>query len=81
MDVYKYMCVLCVHVLLVWGSAHSQTRNGLAIDTIRNGYETLTRSNAKYSRHHVTMWHIVYEKIACILVDVNSMVTSMVSTL
>ena len=41
----------------------------------------MTRSNAKYSRHRVTMQHIVYEKIACILVDVNSMVTSMVSTL
>ena len=25
-----------------------------SIDTIRNGYETLTGSNAKYSGHHVT---------------------------
>ena len=25
------------------------------IDTIRHGYETLTGSNAKYSRHRVTM--------------------------
>ena len=36
---------------------HPQT-----IDTIRNGYETLTRSNAKYSRHRVTMLVLPMDK-------------------
>ena len=34
---------------IVWSFIH------LTIDTIRHGYETLTGSNAKYSRHRVTM--------------------------
>ena len=34
---------------------HMYMYTGQNIDTIRNGYETLTESNAKYSGHHVTM--------------------------
>ena len=35
----------------MWLSDHAHS----CIDTIRHGYETLTGSNAKYSRRRVTM--------------------------